>query len=391
MADKPENAPEETKSNSVRNLLLASITGVPDLNRRTTEVLQSALVPLLILNQPAQKYTEDQQKALRFYQGTVFTRNKPGLDLVRENIVLDGALDDSARIAAVKLTDDEYVMTVGPSAGRKIVGSKSALTAFLVFHRGYKGGTGDDAPYDREGFRLWMKKEGFDIPDGGITKLEDIKAAGKKGLTDDEQFKLDCLTIRSLCDARHRIGGRDGKALVLSKLEREILDEAMERFTKRLGLDKPEDFPKKFAELYKALAPTDQYDGDGKTDRQTLMAALKAALNYEGTKTKVADAVDKWMESKDADGADLKKKWIDAMAAMPDVKARRDFQDFIVAFFDEKLPRAGAQLGLNKALRDPSTRDKAGELTDNRDSKTVAGLITKEALDLKDKKDKEKK
>lgn len=343
MVDRTESSsprPLEVPPPSMTERLLGILAKQPEAARAATDLLASAFLPnLFLISTP--KYTEEQQRALRLYAGTKFTRNIEAMKLVKENILIDGTLDSSGRIIDVKLTDAT---------------NKAKLSAWLLFPRGYRGGTGDDAPYHREGFRLWMKQHALSIKKGNLSEAE--------------QFKLDCLVIRSLCDSRLIIGAGKDKALRLNTLERKQLDDAMDRFATRLALSKPADFVKNWKAAYTLLAPLDKYDGDDKTERGTFLAATKGALSYIGTKAKLADTVDKLLESKDSDGADLQKKWIAAMKELPDAKSRAAFQQFILAHFQQHLPRAGAELGLKKALEDPSKRD---------DPDKVAASIKEEA------------
>ena len=320
------------------------------------ELASIQFIPELVFAQAA-RYTPEQERALRFYVGTRFQRNRLALELVRANLLFDNTLDASGRIVNVRLSDVRSQFSISPpgtpeARQRKIelVGGSSALNAFLVFQRGYSGATGDDAPYHREGFRLWMKKEGFLVPEQGLRAFNEIRSADRKApLTDAEQFKLDCLTIHALCDPLRRTQ--------LSALERRTLDSAMERFDNRLGVSRPEDLVAKWKDAFAMIELLDRYDGDPRTDRQTLLRGAIRALGYEGSRAKLADAVDRWLVTTSPDGADLQRKWREAMRQITDPRARVAFCDLVQTFFDEKRPLAGAQLGLYRALLDPNIRN----------------------------------
>jgi hypothetical protein len=201
-----------------------------------------------------------------------------------------------------------------------------------------------------------MKKEGFTVPDEGISALGDVeKPARRTPLTPGEQFKLDCLVVHALCDpARLRLG--------LSVLEQRTLDQTMARFTTKLDLRNPANFVKKWKEAFDLIAPLDRFDGDARTDRQTLLKAAKNALGYRGSGPKLADTIERWLHSTSPDGADLQKKWKEAMSFMRNAHARSAFQDCICTFLKEKKPRAGAQQGLLRALEESSTKDNPEEV-----------------------------
>lgn len=321
-----------------------------------SELVLAQFIPELVFAQAA-RYTPEQERALRFYIGTRFPRNRLALDLVRANLLFENTLDDSGRIVTVGLSDARSRFSTSPpgtleARQRKIelVGGRSALNAFLIFQRGYNSATGEDAPYHREGFRLWMKKEGFLVPEQGLRAFGEIRNAERRApLSEAEQFKLDCLTIHALCDPLRRTQ--------LSALERRNLDSAMERFGNRLGVSRPEDLVTKWKDAFTMLESLDRYDGDPRTDRQTLLRGATRALGYEGSRAKLADAVDRWLTTTSPDGADLQGKWREAMRQITDPRARAAFCDLVQTFFEEKRPRAGAQLGLYRALLDPAIRN----------------------------------
>lgn len=401
MSDKPAGPNLDPKDLPTRDLLLTGILGKDFLKSRLTELVQSAFVPSLILfDAPAP--TADQKVATRWYSETKFPEsgdekslptNKKARELALKQIDEDPTALKGGRITSITLKDPfEKALLLGwmtfPFAYEK-----SEQTAQKTGSFGTKAEAELFAEFQREGFRLALKQQGFDL-------------AGKKidkDLSKAEQLKLDCLTFFSL-SRQAAIGEK------LPPIEAKAMADAAERLNKALAADKPEDFIKN---LKAAL-------GECKTeaDRKILITGIAAFLDDQKAAKPLIDSFEKWLTTKyseplekqlykdpeklkqwfEKNDPDLAKKipekadsdkllawlrslhtdaladrWVSTMKTLATAEDRNAFQYFANIVLGDK-DRFGASAGLFKGLNDLAMR-KDGKWSEPADPDKVATAI----------------
>lgn len=409
MVDRPDKSGDESTNPVVRDLLLAALRGKPKLNERLVELAQTAFIPSLILCQAVEP-SEDQRLATNYYEQTKFPdtgdqkrlpTNVKALELAKKNIDLhtDAAPTvKDGRITEVRLTD---------------ASEKAQLAAWLIFPHGYKdsektiarsglvpgGEARIVADYHREGFRLAMKKEGFDIDGKAIPK----------GLTAGEQLQLDCITFRTL-KAQQELGEQ------LSPLEQKALTDAADRLNKALASDDPAAFIKN---VKAALA-----ECKDEKARKVLLVGVTALLLDDKMGKPILDSFEKWLTTKYIDALDkelhkdpeklkawlkandpdslknfpvdtspevllkwlrkghtlaLAGRWKETMKELTDSKDQAAFQDLTNIVLGKK-DRYGAAAGLFQALNDVALRQD-GDPHKPADPDKVAAVIDKAGND----------
>lgn len=403
MGDKPDPSPSERNYDASEDLLARAFRE-SGLRPQRREFGGSPFVPDLVLFQD--KDGEQREQAVNYYSTLPvfaglgddrrYPRNAKAHTLLLRNIELHEdeqgkqTVDDKGRIKEVKLAD---------------ASERAQLRSWLIFPLGYTGSenllkaanrelsTRDAAllaGYHREGFRLAMKKEGFDI---------DGKPIAKQPLTPAEQLKLDCLTIKSLLTQK-KIEGE------LSSVEQQALDQSLRRLN-ALASDDPDTFIKNLKEkgfdickdqndrnifliAFSAMLRDERGVGKPLVDSFEKLLETKYSAPLQGELHKDPQALFNWMKQNDPDnlkkwletddlskvqgfprGVDsaqllanlralhtdaLKERWSTTMGAFPDAPDRGAFQDFIEIVLG-KRDRFGAAAGLYQALHDVTLRE----------------------------------
>lgn len=286
MVDKPENGVPDPTPSLVREALLAALGDRSFVRKRAAELTQSLILPSLFLIQ-ATDVADDKKLATNYYTGDKFPSsgdekrypsNTKALELAKKNIELHKDASPTVkdgRIVDVRLADPA---------------DKAKLSAWLIFPFAYKdselaiaksvkvasthSGVQEFAKHQRLGFELTMKKAGFDATG---------KALPKAGLTDLEQLKLDCLTIKAL--TTQALSGEP-----LTAFEQKSLDEAVARLNKQLVSDKPDQLVKNIKAAFASCKDAN--------DRDILKMGITALLEDNLNGKKLIDSFEKWMTTK---------------------------------------------------------------------------------------------
>lgn len=421
MTDRPEASDSELATNIAREALLAAVQGKSYIARRGIELASSALLPTLAFLQ-TDSLTENQRLAINTYEQmpgfstlgdeSRFPSNTRALALARQNITLDrgGArtINEDGRMVAVRLPNPA---------------DSSHLSASLIFPFGYTGAertmgrlnlswssaaresTRALADYYREGHRLAMKKDGFEVTEGGVRRL------ARAGLTPGEQLKLDCLTFKALT-AKKSLGE------TLSPFEQQALTEVVGRLNRDLAADNPDEFVRKWKNAL-ALCRSD-------SDRRVFQMGVAGLLSDENNGRQLIDSFERWFDTnryksplqnwlRDKDSAALR-QWVQTndpqnLASFPRTNNEREvetwvrrryaqtfadqwqramndlgndqdkaaFQSFVNLALGQR-ERAGTLAGLFEALNDPRNRPE-GDRTKPVDAKKAAEKIIAAATD----------
>lgn len=292
MTDRPEVSSSEQGSNIAREALLAAVQGKSYIAGRGAELARSVLLPGFVLLE-ADPLTDSQRLAINTYEQMPgfsglgdekrFPSNTRALALAKKNIGLDrdGArtIDADGRIVAIRLPDPAEKAHLGaallfPFGYKDAERSLSRLN--LSWSQAERESSRLLADYYREGFRLALKKEGFEETDAGIRRL------ARAGLTPGEQLKLDCLTFKALTAKR-------SSGETLSAFEQQGLTDAVRRLNEALTSDNPDEFTRKWKCVFSLCR--------NENDRKVFLMGIAGLLSDEANGRQLADSFEKWFNT----------------------------------------------------------------------------------------------
>lgn len=383
MTDRAEASSPEQVSNRAREALLAAVPGM-NIARRGVELIGSTLLPALTLIQTdslTESPGDESRPAINriFERGRLIDRlaiaaysrmpgfqslgdesrsptNTRAFDLTIENLALDRdaapTIDEDGRTVAVRLPNPA---------------DRSYLAASLIFPFGYRDAertmsrpnsfwspeeresTRALADYFREGHRLAMKRDGFEVTEAGVKRL------ARAGLTAGEQLKLDCLTFKVLTAKE-----------TPSPFEQQALTEAVGRLNRTLAADNPDEFVRKWRDAL-ALCRNEN-------DRRVFLMGVAGLLSDPVHGSLLIASFNKWFHT-----PTFADQWRRAMTELGNPQDQAAFQSVVNIALGQR-PREGRLAGLSEALNDPRHRPD-GDRTKPADPKKLEEMMVAAATD----------